>query len=156
MSNNIIYEQLFPFYQMLEKKGEKTHMFKTIDFMGTLLDVKFKRHELISNNLANVDTPGYKRYDISFEELLKSKINRKSISLTKTNDKHMDSKKGLSEIRPQIYRDESVSYRNNNNNVDIDKEIVEMVKNAMAYNIISEQISTNFKLLGTAISEGRK
>jgi len=68
----------------------------------------------------------------------------------------MDSKKGLSEIRPQIYRDESVSYRNDNNNVDIDKEIVEMVKNAMAYNIISEQISTNFKLWGTAISEGRK
>ena len=132
------------------------NMFKTIDFMGTLLDVKLKRHELISNNLANVDTPGYKRYDISFEELLKNRLNKRSIPLTTTNDKHIDTKKQLMDIKPTIYREQEYSYRNDNNNVDIDKEMVEMVKNTFSYNIISEQISKNFKILQTAISEGRK
>jgi len=132
------------------------NMFKTIDFMGTLLDVKLKRHELISNNLANVDTPGYKRYDISFEELLKSKLNESSIPLATTHDKHIDTKKQLMDVKPVIYREENHSFRNDNNNVDIDKEMVEMVKNTLSYNIISEQISKNLKLLQTAISEGRK
>lgn len=131
-------------------------MFSKIDFMGNLLDVKIKRYELISNNLANVDTPGYKRYDISFEELLKNRLNKRSIPLTTTNDKHIDTKKQLMDIKPTIYREQEYSYRNDNNNVDIDKEMVEMVKNTFSYNIISEQISKNFKILQTAISEGRK
>jgi len=131
-------------------------MFSNIDFMGNLLDVKIKRYELISNNLANVDTPGYKRYDISFEELLKNRLNKRSIPLTTTNDKHIDTKKQLMDIKPTIYREQEYSYRNDNNNVDIDKEMVEMVKNTFSYNIISEQISKNFKILQTAISEGRK
>jgi len=141
---------------IIAKKGEKRNMFETIDFMGRLLDVKSKRHELISNNLANVDTPGYKRYDIAFEELLKSKLYRKSIPLTSTNDRHINSKKQLSDIKPKIYRENESSHRNDKNNVDIDKEMVEMVKNTLSYNIISEQISTNFKLFQIAINEGRK
>ncbi|MGB3977781.1 MAG: hypothetical protein WBK73_02050, partial [Tepidanaerobacteraceae bacterium] len=44
------------------------------------------------------------------------------------------------------------SFRNDNNNVDIDKEMVEMVKNTLSYNIISEQISKNLKLLQIASS----
>lgn len=131
-------------------------MFNDIDFMGSLLDVKLKRHELISNNLANVDTPGYKRYDISFEELLKSRLNSRSIPLVTTDDKHINTKKQLMDIKPKIYREQEYSYRNDKNNVDIDKEMVEMVKNTLSYNIISEQISKNFKILQTAISEGRK
>lgn len=60
------------------------------------------------------------------------------------------------DVKPVIYREENHSFRNDNNNVDIDKEMVEMVKNTLSYNIISEQISKNLKLLQTAISEGRK
>ncbi|HHY41924.1 MAG TPA: flagellar basal body rod protein FlgB [Thermoanaerobacterales bacterium] len=133
-----------------------TEMFSKIDFLGSLLDVKMKRHQLISNNLANVDTPGYKRYDISFEELLKSNLNRRRIPLAITNEKHIDPKKQLMEIKPKVYRDQTYSYRNDGNNVDIDKEMVEMAKNTISYNIISEQINKNFKMLQTVISEGRK
>jgi len=131
-------------------------MFKTIDFMDTLLDVKLKRHELLSNNLANIDTPGYKRYDISFEEMLRSKLKRNGIPLVTTNDRHINPNQQLKGIKPKIYREQDYTYRNDQNNVDIDKEMVEMVKNTLSYNIISEQVSNNFKLLQIAISEGRK
>lgn len=133
-----------------------TDLFSNINKMEKLLDVKLKRHELISNNLANVDTPGYKRMDISFEEILMNNLNKRTIPLTTTNDKHIEIKKQLEDIKPKIYRQEDRSFRNDENNVDIDKEMVEMIKNNFSYNIISDQIQTNLKILQTAISEGRK
>jgi len=133
-----------------------TDLFSNINKMEKLLDVKLKRHELISNNLANVDTPGYKRMDISFEEILMNDLNKRTIPLTTTNDKHIEIKKQLEDIKPKIYRQEDRSFRNDENNVDIDKEMVEMIKNNFSYNIISDQIQTNLKILQTAISEGRK
>lgn len=132
------------------------NLFGNIDLMRKLLDVKLKRHELLSNNLANVDTPGYKRTDISFEGVLRDSLNNRSISLTLTNDKHIKARKQLKDIEPKIYRQQDYSFRNDENNVDIDKEMVEMVKNTFSYNIISDQVQKNFKILQTAISEGRK
>lgn len=133
-----------------------TDLFGNIDVMEKLLDVKSKRYELISNNLANVDTPGYKRMDISFEEILMNNLNKRTIPLTATNDKHIEIKKQLEDIKPEIYRQEDYSFRNDKNNVDVDKEMVEMIKNNFSYNIISDQIITNLEILQTAISEGGK
>lgn len=133
-----------------------TDLFGNIDVMEKLLDVKLKRYELISNNLANVDTPGYKRMDISFEEILMNNLNKRTIPLTATNDKHIEIKKQLEDIKPEIYRQEDYSFRNDKNNVDVDKEMVEMIKNNFSYNIISDQIITNLEILQTAISEGGK
>ncbi len=153
MSNKKFHNHLY--YPVLE--GDRmSEMFSKIDFLSSLLDVKMKRHELLSNNLANVDTPGYKRYDIAFEELLKSKLNRRTIPLVTTSEKHIDARKQLMDIKPKVYREEDYRFRNDGNNVDIDKEMVELAKNTLSYNIISEQISKNFKMLQTAISEGRK
>ncbi|AEE91362.1 Flagellar basal body rod protein FlgB [Tepidanaerobacter acetatoxydans Re1] len=133
-----------------------TDLFSNIDVMEKLLDVKLKRYELISNNLANVDTPGYKRMGMSFEEILMNSLNQRTIPLAATNDKHIDPRKKLEDIKPKIYRQEDYSFRNDENNVDIDKEMVEMIKNNFSYNIISDQIITNLKILQTAISEGGK
>lgn len=131
-------------------------LFGNIDLMGKLLDVKLKRYELISNNLANVDTPGYKRADISFEEVLKNNVNKQRMPLALTDDKHIQARRQLTDIEPEVYREQDHSIRNDKNNVDIDKEMVEMVKNTFSYNIISDQVQRNFKILQTAISEGRK
>ena len=124
--------------------------------MGKLLDVKLKRYELLSNNLANVDTPGYKRSDIYFEEVLRDSLNKNRLSLALTNDKHIEARKQLMDIKPKTYRQEDYSLRNDKNNVDIDKEMVEMVKNTFSYNMLSDQVQKNFRILQTAISEGRK
>jgi flagellar basal-body rod protein FlgB len=131
-------------------------LFMNIDLMGKLLDVKLKRHELLSNNLANVDTPGYKRYDISFEGVLRESLEKPNLPLILTNDKHIKIRKQIKDIEPKIYRQQDHSFRNDDNNVDVDKEMVEMVKNTFSYNIVSDQVQKNFKILQTAISEGRK
>jgi flagellar basal-body rod protein FlgB len=131
-------------------------LFGNIDLMAKMLDIKLKRHELLSNNIANVDTPGYKRSDISFEGVFKDILKTHNMSLTTTNDKHIKARKHINDIKPKIYKDQDHSFRNDENNVDIDKEMVEMVKNTFSYNIVSDQIQKNFKILQTAISEGRK
>lgn len=133
-----------------------TGLFDNIELMGKLLDVKAKRHELISNNLANVDTPGYKRSDIAFEEILKSKLDQRILPLSITNDKHINLVSKAEEIEPQIYKQQDYVIRNDENNVDVDREMVELLKNNLSYDIISEQLQTNLKLLQTAINEGRK
>lgn len=124
--------------------------------MGKLLDVKARRHDVILNNISNVDTPNFKRSDVSFEGKLRKALKDKSIPLNITNKKHFNNNKNFQDIKPEIYMQRDRSYRNDNNNVDIDKEMVELSKNMISYNIISDQIQKNFKILQTAVSEGRK
>lgn len=131
-------------------------MFSKINIMGKILDVKLKRHELLSNNLANVDTPGYKRSDISFEDKLKDYLSRTTIPLVTTNAKHINTKSSIYDLKPEIFQQDNRSFRNDQNNVDVEREMVELTKNTFSYNIIADQIQNNFKILQTAISEGRK
>lgn len=124
--------------------------------MERMLDAKWKRHEILTNNVNNVDTPGFKRSDISFEEILKANLNKNTLPLCMTNDRHINNQKSIDDIKPMIYRQEDRSLRNDDNNVDIDKEMIELLKNSFSYNIISDHIQKNFRLLQSAINEGRK
>jgi len=126
-----------------------------IAVMEKMLDVKWKRHELLSNNLANEDTPGYKRQDISFEEKLKANLNKRVMPLVTTDVSHINNRKSLADIRPTLIRQDDRSFRNDENNVDVDKEMVEFLKNSFSYNILSDQVQMNFSLLHSAINEGR-
>lgn len=126
-----------------------------IAVMEKLLDVKWKRHELFSNNIANVDTPGFKRQDISFEEKLKANLNKRTLPLVTTDNSHINNRKDFNDMKPTIIRQDDRSFRNDENNVDADKEMVELLKNSFSYNILSDQIQMNFRLLSSAINEGR-
>jgi len=131
--------------------GQK--LFQDIDLMGRILGAKWLRHQVISNNIANVDTPNYKRYDVSFEDLLQSKLNHKRLELGATNNRHITAR--INYVTPKIYRETESIGRNDRNNVDIDKEMVELAENALSYDILAEQIRTKFQLLSTAINERR-
>ena len=128
-------------------------MFNDIDLMGRILGAKWLRNQVISNNIANVDTPNYKRYDVSFESLLQSKLGQKRLELKATNHRHIRTR--LDDLTPKIYRETGSSVRQDGNNVDIDKEMAKLAENALAYDILTEQIKTKFKLLSSAINEGR-
>ena len=125
-------------------------MFKDISLMGQILGAKWLRNQVLSNNIANAETPNYKRSDVSFEEIL----SKKRLCLSTTNDKHSSSH--LFKLVPKVYTEFTTTLRNDGNNVDIDKEMVELTKNALSYDILTEQIKTKFQLLRTAINEGRR
>ena len=139
---------------MVEKgRNGGRKLFNDIDLMGRILGAKWLRNQVISNNIANVGTPNYKRYDVSFESLLQSKLGQKRLELKATNHRHIRTR--LDDLTPKIYRETGSSVRQDGNNVDIDKEMAKLAENALAYDILTEQIKTKFKLLSSAINEGR-
>lgn len=107
-----------------------------------LLDVSHARHEAISGNLANAETPGYKRVDIKtdFAEQLKK--------LAKSNDIE-----SISALRATLKTDlNSPSVRPDGNNVQLDSELMMMNENAMQYEFLTQYTADSMKRIKTAIT----
>ena len=103
------------------------------------MDVCMLRQKIHSLNIANVSTPGYKRRYVVFEELLKK--DTKELTLATTHPKHIS--KVEEQVSPRVLIDWSTSMRNDGNNVDMEYEVVEMVKNGLRYQVLSRLMSMN-------------
>lgn len=116
------------------------------------------RQRVISNNVANGDTPHFKRSEVLFEELLEQTMgsNQQGQLIGKrTNQKHIPIGAGASTTpMAQVITDETTSMNNNENNVDIDREMSLLAKNQLSYNFYIQQINHEFSMLRTGI-EGR-
>lgn len=119
------------------------------------LDAAALRQKVSAHNVANNDTPYYKRSDVLFEELLDQEMNRMAITGRRTNLKHIPIGASASVKEPQIVQDTDSVMNNNLNNVDIDAEMSLLAKNQLRYYVISQQATHDIRNLRTAI-EGRK
>lgn len=130
---------------------------ETFVILKKALDTATLRQQALSSNIANVDTPGYKRADVSFEEELKSALNKQErLELKTTDKKHLSNKLELENVHPKIFRQQDSYMRNDFNNVDIELEMAAISKNNVAYNALAELISNKLKMVRSAINEGRK
>ena len=121
-----------------------SNAFDYVNTLGTALDATALRNEIISNNIANVDTPEYKRKDIRFETELKQAFLRSDDSTVDATVKHLD----LRELEPEVYTDYAeLSYRYDGNNVDIDNENVILAKNQIKYNGLMASVNKDFSNL---------
>lgn len=115
--------------------------FNYINVLDKAADASWIRNEAISNNIANVDTPGYKRQDVNFEEQLRKAM--KNSRYTSIDERV--AKVDLERLNPITYRDHStLSYRLDGNNVDIDTENVELASNQIRYQGLTDSISKHF------------
>ncbi|AEH50862.1 flagellar basal body rod protein FlgB [Pseudothermotoga thermarum] len=112
----------------------------TIDVLKSTMDVCVLRQNVHAQNIANAETPGYKRKYVAFEELLKSEMR---LSLVRTHEKHMSSSQRS--FGPKIFTEKDVYYRNDETGVDIDFEIAQMTMNGLKYEILSRLVSKNFE-----------
>ena len=111
-----------------------------INVLKKASDASWTRNSVISNNIANVDTPGYKRKDIRFEEYLQGAVSGGSSLDDNIANADLDSLTGTT------YTDyASSSYRIDGNNVDIDTENAELAKNQIKYYTMLDSISQEFK-----------
>ncbi len=127
------------------------------------LDGAHKRQKLISNNIANVNTPNYKRKDLDFKETLKKEFavrstpadNNSRLSLKITDENHLGhfGKNGR-DFDLNIGTDNNLNYKNDENNVDIDTEMVESTKNNLYYNTLIKQLDSKFHSLRNVIERG--
>jgi flagellar basal-body rod protein FlgB len=120
------------------------------------LDAVWLRNEAISENIANVDTPGYKKKTVAFEEFLNDAM-ESGIKGKTTNKKHIPiGGSNIDDVSPKIIEDsKSSSYRLDGNNVDIENETVAMAKNTIQYNTLVQSLNGYYKKMKSVIREGR-
>lgn len=121
-----------------------TGIYDYVNVLGKAADASWTRSELITNNIANVDTPGYKRKDVEFDDIL-----ARELKATRYHDLDESvSEVNLNRLNSRIYTDSvNYSYRIDGNNVDIDTENVELASNEIKYNAIIDSVSQEFTRL---------
>ena len=126
----------------------QTNAFDYINVLDRAADAAWQRNEAISNNIANVDTPGYKRQDVAFESVLQQ-------ALGNNRYESMDDKVAnvnLSRLRGRAYVDyANYSYRLDGNNVDIENENVMLAENQLKYQGLISSINQEFTNIKTVM-----
>lgn len=132
-------------------------MSRTTCILEKSLDFSSLRHKLIANNIANVNTPGFKRKDISFQTTLRKALKSSDYTLVgkRTDPRHFFiGPQPLEYLRPEITTDRHLINRNDENNVDIDHEVAELTKNALYYQIMTRRIAAEYSKLDMVIKKG--
>jgi flagellar basal-body rod protein FlgB len=120
------------------------------------LEASWQRNQVITNNIANVDTPDFKRSEVEFESIFKSALENGTFSAKRTREGHLyTGTPDLDDVSPMIIQDTSTSERMDGNNVDIDYESAELAKNTIYYYTLIQKISSEFTRLKMAIREGK-
>ncbi|MDQ0193498.1 flagellar basal body rod protein FlgB [Paenibacillus wynnii] len=135
--------------------------------MGLLNNVSFqrmqggmeaanKRQSVLSNNVANVDTPNFKRSDVSFESFLQQQDKglKPQLSAKVSDSRHFAFGNQLVVPASVVTTDEVSSMNNNDNNVDIDREMALSAENQLRYNSYIQQINSQISMMRTVV-EGR-
>ena len=105
------------------------------------------RHKLLVNNVANVNTPSYKRRDVAdFQKVLREAEGKTSFRASTQNPRHIQfGSLSFEELRPRSIKLEQTSYRNDNSSVDVDLEMAEMSKNGLRYQAYTQKLNGYFR-----------
>ncbi len=109
------------------------------DLLHRALDASALRQRVIANNVANANTPGFKRSFVAFEDYIKNAMDRRDVA----------------SVAPRVIVDKSTTMREDGNNVDLDHEMVLMAANAIHNQALTQQLSDRYGLLRYVISGGR-
>lgn len=111
--------------------------------------VRAQRSEVLANNLANADTPGFKARDIDFQAILRGEVQRsQAMDMNRTNEGHIAGKSsGGADVLFRNPYQPSID----GNTVDSNVENAEFTKNAMSYNASFDFLNRKFKGLTSAI-----
>jgi len=109
-----------------------------MDLIDAGIRAEALRQKAIANNIANLETPGYRRIDIKFEELLDRCLR---------SSEEFD----LSEVEAQIYSPKQTPVKSNGNDVNFEAEIGQMIKNSLRHKAYIRLLSKMYKQIDLAI-----
>ncbi|MBE6014512.1 MAG: flagellar basal body rod protein FlgB [Lachnospiraceae bacterium] len=126
----------------------KSGVFNYADVLNKAADASWLRQSAIANNIANIDTPGYKRKDVDFESVLERELRHFQYEPLDVKVKNVR----LNRLDVPTYTDaENYSYRLDKNNVDVDQENAILAKNQVTYQGLTEAMSGEFTRTSTVI-----
>lgn len=127
-----------------------TDIYNYVNILDKAADAAYMRNELITNNIANVNTPNYKRKDINFEAILQAELAGGSGSLNKAVKA---ANEDLSTLDPQVFTDNAaLSYRLDGNNVDIATEEAYLAENQIKYQALVDLMNQEFARYKSVLS----
>ncbi|MDP8245534.1 MAG: flagellar basal body rod protein FlgB [Candidatus Hinthialibacter antarcticus] len=114
-----------------------------------------KRHEAISNNIANVDTPKYQRATVDFENQLKRVLRGTDVSGRRTHPAHfiIGGPEAIPLVQPRVDIDNMTRFRPDKNNVNIDQEMADLAENSQRSDQFSELIRRRYQGLRRVLQE---
>ncbi len=131
---------------------------RTLGLIEKGLEVSSLRSRVIGNNIANAETPNFKRTDINFEASLKKALDFEFVKdglmkANKTQPGHFDYPVPLTwdKVQPRAVLDHLSTVKNNGNNVDIERETSEAVKNNMTYTMLAELARFQFNQINMVV-----
>ena len=126
-----------------------SNAFNYVNVLDKAADASWTRKSVIDNNIANVDTPGYKRQEVDFESVLKRELGDYKYESLNSKINHGN----LSNLHADTYTDyANYSYRMDGNNVDIDVEETELASEQIKYEALTSSISSEFTRMKAVIS----
>ena len=126
------------------------------DYLGRGIEAANMRQEVIAQNIANINTPRYKRSQVNFEELLAKELfpeEGNTLPLVRTHDKHLPVGHLKFRAEPEVEMDKTTTMRVDHNNVDIDMEMATMAKNQIYYNAMTNQLGDYISKLRSIITD---
>ena len=127
---------------------------KTPLVLEKALDAQSERHLLISSNISNIDTPGYKATDIDFKGALRNALGAgDSLAMRTTHSGHIGPNKvDIKGLQADIFTESDVA-KSNGNNVNIDKEMMKLSENQISYNATIQMMAKRVSTIRAAITE---
>ena len=126
-------------------------IYNYVNSLDKAADAANLRNELLTNNIANVSTPNYKRKDLDFESVLQGELAGEK-NLSKAVKK---ANQNLETLDAQVYTDNaSLSYRLDGNNVDINTEEARLAENQIKYQALVDLMNQEFARYNTVLSSG--
>ncbi len=121
------------------------------------LDALSLRQRVTANNIANVNTPGFKRGTVPFEAELRRALEKSNERLlpSRTHPRHL-LPKAFTPNTPSVVIDRSTALRNDGNNVDIEREAAQQAKDALLYQAVIAQVNRRIGALRSVIHDGRR
>ena len=128
---------------MLEQLVNSTNF----DYLSRGMAAASLRQEVISHNIANVNTPNFRRTVVEFEDLLAKEIYgdepvEGQLQMVRTNDRHLPQKPSDYHAEPNMVQDMTTIMRVDDNNVDIDIEMATLAKNQLYFNALATQLNS--------------
>jgi flagellar basal-body rod protein FlgB len=126
----------------------------TIEVLGKTLDLRAKRHALISANLANVETPGYTPTNLSFEDELKGALKKGGAQTSTPNPRHIPIRggaAGLDRVAGQVVELPGRGAGPDGNGVEMESEMGRMAENQIMYNASVQLLTKKFEMMKQAI-----
>lgn len=121
--------------------------------LARAMDAEALRQRVIANNIANLNTPGFKRSRVDFQALLSAAQGEPSTPLKQTDKRHFPGVGGGAV--PGVEQVNETSMRADGNNVDLEREMIELVENALNYQAIVQLRSIKSNIRNYVIRSGR-